>query len=256
MTYAEIKNQFTTVEAVDNRIKRLNDLESEYSQDAEKMRAEMSDKMEEWFKSILPNASLVTFDTSYIELECSDRYHRLEMRYGYEVDYKSNDWKFRFDFNIASCGNFNPTDDEDPVTIYYKSWNKLIDNASELKSILLAFSEEVKVMKEKFRSLHSEMMQLEILKKNLSKENEMNEYVKLAMEEENKEMFVIIRKKAIEEKDATAFHRNDPCIIISAPSSEDNYEGLKRTCNTLWKQSNKVGHFIPVKIKTLKFNNK
>lgn len=258
MTYAEIKNNYTTVEEIDIRLVEIENLYKE----KDNQRNELVKKNEEIFTSflqtILPNSVVESFDTEYVTISLKDNEgnrvpgSNIEIFYGEEYDYKNdkNDWKFNL--NIASVGSFNPTDTTSRAYYYYMANFVIIQNANEIDKLLKTTWNEYNELKKEYRDIHSEEKQLDILKKNLLKDNESTNYAKVAKETEDKDMCVIIDKN-VDPSKATATHRKTPCIICSNPEPLENWKDMDKRCRVMMRNY-PSSKFIATRIKFINFN--
>lgn len=255
MTYTEVKNQYTTIESV---VARINDIEKDNEEKENSFDVENEKyftSMKEYMKTILPEWTLTSFNNRNLVLSLDeDKFYRIEIWFGYEVVYDKNSdnkevWKF--DLSVCSTGSFPILDENSKPRKYYKACLSLLDEniAKEIESKLKEYCNWIKDFRKSLN--RSELMQLEILKKNLEKEKVSNDFVEAA-KNADKTCVVIVNKNANAETSVGTRHGN-PVAICSMPEPKDNWGKLNDRCKKMNKED-RSANYIPTQIRFIKFN--
>lgn len=260
MTYAEVKNQFTTVESIDTRLDEIKTLTEEYM----KKRDELNDKHFDLIKKFISdniNTSyeLRTLTPTNMKLwKDEDTFNSVELWFGYDIlDWKNPIQTWKFEMSVASCGNFsvNNTDEKsNRVFEYYNTIASILSNVefrTNLENLVKNYVDESEELRKDYRKLNSEEQQLKILKKNLEKDAITLGYYEEAKNAEDKTQIVIINKKA-DPSECKATHRGTPITFHSSPMSKETYDEACKKCRKMNKNDNGA-KYIATEIRFIKF---
>lgn len=266
MTYAEIKNQYTSIESINARISEIDNAYgtylNEFDETCEKYKNEVNDFINEsdinsnnikWNCTNANNASVE------LVMEGDNFYHitiYAENELVYNKNYTESSYEWKFQLNVASCGNFdihNPSEKSKKINAYYRLVADIMNekNASNLEDICKKWVNKIEEVKNSYRKLKSEAKQLEILKKNMEKEVQSTKYLETAKNTEDKTMVVIINKNA-EPSECVATHRGVPCSICSLPVELEKWPEEDKKCKMMNKKD-KNAKYISTRIQFLKF---
>jgi len=260
MTYNEIKNKFTSIESINSRFAEIEKL---YDEKNKKLN-EVDDKHFELIKSFLSEKLNSTYELksltpSNMRLYVgNDTFYSIQFWFGYDVlDWKNPDnltWKF--EMNIASCGNFSVnSNSDDRIFNYYNTIATIlsdVDLRTSLEKKVREYADEIEETRKLTRGLTSEKQQLEILKKNLEKESIEVGYYEEAKNASDKTQLVIIDKKANLEN-CKATHRGTPVTFHSSLMPNNAYEEACKKCKEMNKM-NKNARYIATEVRYIKFN--
>lgn len=265
MTYAEIKNQYTSIESINTRISEIDNAYGIYLSKLDETCEKYKNEVDEFLNNTGINSSDIKWnctaaDNSSIDITMeNDQYYYLTIYAENELVYDKeyvDCYKWKFQLNVASCGNFdihNPSEESKKRTAYYKLVANIMDeeNASKLEDICKKWVNEIEENKNSYRKLNSEAKQLEILKKNMEKDAQSTEYLETAKNTEDKTMVVIINKNA-EPDECVATHRGVPCSICSLPVELEKWPEEDKKCKIMNKKD-KNAKYISTRIQFLKF---
>lgn len=266
MTYAEIKNQYTSIESINTRISEIDNAYGTYSDEfdntCENYKKEVNDFINESginSNDIKWNCTHANHTSVELVMEGDNFYHitiyaENELVYNDKYTECHHEWKFQL--NVASCGSFdilNPTEKSKKITAYYKLVANIMDEkkASELEVICKKWTNKIEEVRNSYGKLKSELKQLEILKKNMEKEVQTTEYLETAKNTIDKTMVVIINKNA-EPSECVATHRGVPCSICSLPVELEKWPEEDKKCKMMNK-NDKNAKYISTRIQFLKF---
>lgn len=262
MTYAEIKNQYTSIESINSRLDEINKFYSEQDDKADELNASWFDKIKKFFNDNLnSDYQLYSLTPSNLTLSCpGDTFYRIDFYYGYDVkDWNTMEQVWKFEMNIASCGNFSINDakDEDQKKIfnYYNTIAMILSNEELRRNIEKIVKEYVDVLKEirnENGKVRSEEKQLEILKNNMHKEEVESGYYEEAKNATDRTQLVIIDKKA-NPADCKATHRGTPVTFHSSLMPNEAYPEACKKCKEMNKM-NKNARYIATEVRYIKFN--
>lgn len=259
MTYADIKNQYKTVEEIENRINEIESIFNKKDKEIESMIEEDREVLNEILKPILPTNWEVTSYCPEHDIQIADKndtWHSIYVYAKYELDFKNDKptKKWTFSLNPASCGTFEIFGNS-PEKMYYNVIGILMTS----DTVMHTLNDTLKMMADRYdeirksnRDLRSEQKQLVILKKSIIEEKETGEYVEAAKSAEDKRQLIIINKKASEEK-AVGTHRGVPITVHSLPQPNDSYEELMKTCKMMNKKDANA-RYIATEIRYVKFS--
>lgn len=261
MTYADIKNQYKTVEDIDTRINAINSIFDERDKYLEEREEKELATLNDILKPILPSDWAITSYYPQNNIQISrkdDHWHSIYIYAKNELiftkdpkDYRE-EWKFSM--NPSSCGEFEVFGDSDAKK-YFQVIGILMTNEDvmhTLEDTLHKMHDSYEEFKKKNRDLRSEQKQLEILKKSMIEEKESTEYIEAAKNANDKRQLIIINKKASEEK-AVGTHRGTPITVHSLPQPNESYEDLMKTCKMMNKKD-KEARYIATEIRYVKFS--
>lgn len=259
MTYADIKNQYKTVEEIDNRINAINSIFDERDKEIDEMETKDMATLNDILKPILPEDWEVTSYSPSNSLQIANKndvFHSIYIYAKYDIDFKTEDYKevWEFSMNPCSCGQFEIFGNSD-AKMYYKVIGILMTNEDimhTLNDTLRSMADNYKEFRKKNRDLRSEQKQLEILKKSIEEEKESTEYVEAAKNADDKRQLIIINKKANAEK-SVGTHRGTPITVHSLPQPNESYEDLMKTCKMMNKKD-KEARYIATEIRYVKFS--
>ena len=257
MTYAEVKNQYTTIESVVARINEIEKANEEKENSFDSENKKYFNSMKEYMKTILPEWTLVTLDARHLTLNLDvDKFYQIEMWFGYEVVFDKNNFnkeeEWKFELSVSSTGSFPILDENSKPRKYYKACLLLLEEeiAKEIESKLKEYCNWYKSF---HKSLNrSELMQLGILKKNLENEEKNNKILEAVKNAEDKTMVVIVNKN-VDPAKSVGTHRNTPVTICSMPEPKDNWIDMNDRCKKMNKE-NKDAKYIATQIRLIKFN--
>ena len=126
MTYAEVKNQYTTIESVVARINEIEKANEEKENSFDSENEKYFNSMKEYMKTILPEWTLVTLGSRNLTLNLDvDKSYQIEMWFGYEVVFNKNNFnkedEWKFELSVSSTGSFPILDENSKPRKYYKA---------------------------------------------------------------------------------------------------------------------------------------
>lgn len=257
MTYAEIKNQYKTVEEIENRINEINNILDAKDDELDEMIEKDQATLNEILKPILPENWEVTSYSPEHNLKIADKndvWHSIYIYAKYDLEFRGEETvqKWEFSMNPSSCGTFEIFGDS-KEKMYYKVIAILMtseDVMHMLNETLHSMADNYIEFGKKNRDLRSEQKQLEILKKNIVETEQSKNILESAKSTEDKTSIVIIDKNADPEK-AVGTHRGTPVTIVSLPVPNDKYEEELKKCKEMQKV-NKAARYIPTQIRFIK----
>lgn len=257
MTYADIKNQYKTVEEIDSRINEINTIFDSEDDKINEMQTKDLATLNDILKPILPENWEVTsyFPEHNLQIANKDDvFHSIYIYAKYDLDFKSEDIQkvWEFSMNPSSCGQFDIFGDS-KEKMYYKVIGILMTNEDimhTLSDTLRSMSDNYDDIRKKNRDLRSEQKQLEILKKNMEESKAQSDILDTIKSIEDKTSIVIIDKNADPEK-AIGTHRGTPVTIHSLPVPNDKYEEELKKCKEMQKM-NKAARYIPTQVRFIK----
>lgn len=266
MTYAEIKNQYTSIESINTRLEEIQKEYDVYEKDLENMKNEYMEEVNDSLDALGINDGDIEWTCKYASPESidiaqkDDNFYTLTIYAGYDIVYKNEYtdiekvWKFQM--NVASCGSFdihNPSEKSVKTTAYYKLVANIMneDTASHFEEMCKRWVDTMVEHKKSCRNLRSEEKQLELLKNNMEKEEAAVKYLETAKNTEDKTMVVIINKNA-EVSDCVATHRGTPCSICSTPVELEKWEEEDKKCKKM-NREDKSAKYIATRLQFLKF---
>lgn len=263
MTYAEIKNKFTTPESIDNRINVLKEIEDSANEKLDARVNEQSNEIAEMIQKLLPSTWHLTKFTPDFGITIAsetDSFYSIDIyaKYSLNYEYKKEgdpEYLWNFEMNVSACGSFNIFDENNEITKYYSVVTTLMTKKEEMKKIeekLREFADEYHKFQEDMRNVKSETKQLEILKNSISVEKEKIKYAEAAKNAEDKTQIIIINKKVAEEN-AVGTHRGTPITVHSLPMPNDSYVSLSKACKKMTKED-PTSRYIATEIRYVKFN--
>lgn len=262
MTYAEVKNQFTSVESINTRLEEIKKMYDEHNKKAHEMNDAWFNKIKTFFDDNLnSDYHLNTLTPSNMSLvKDIDSFYRVEFWFGYDiVNYNTMEQKWKFEMNIASCGNFsinNPEDEsQKKIFDYYNTISSILSNEEfrvNLEKITREYCDTVEEERKKHREIRSEEQQLNILKKNLEKEENSKKFIEAVKNVEDNTMVVIINKGELD-ANPVGTHRGTPITIESLPEPNENWKELDKKCKAMNKM-NANKKYIATQIRFIKFN--
>lgn len=256
MTYADIKNQFKTVEEINSRLSEINATFEAHEQKVEEQNDKDLATLQELLKPILPEGWTVTQYSPKYSIQISkgdDTWHSITVYAKYEIDMKDDCkevWKFTM--NPSWNGEFDVFGDSD-LKMYYKVVGILMTNEGvmhQLDETLHSMTDYYREMNKEYRDLRSEEKQLSILKKNIEETEQSKNILETVKTIEDKTSIVIIDKNADPEK-AVGTHRGTPVTIVSLPVPNDEYEEELKKCKEMAKM-NKAARYIPTQVRFIK----
>lgn len=258
MTYSEIKNQYKTVEEIDNRIIEINTIFNNEDDKIKEMHNKDLATFNDILKPILPENWEITsyFPGNNIQIaNKEDVFHSIYIYAKYNLDYKAEEMKevWQFTMNPSSCGEFDVFGDS-KEKMYYKVVSILMTNEDVMHTLndaLRSVADNYKNIRKKNRDLRSELKQLEILKNSIQEEKNSIECVEAAKNAEDKRQLIIINKKCNVEK-SVGTHRGTPITVHSLPLPNESYKDLMKTCNKMNK-NDKEARYIATEIRYVKF---
>lgn len=266
MTYAEIKNKFTSIESINSRLEEINkEYENQYEVDKKLMieyREEVNNLLGYFGVNdgdIQWNCKRATTESVGIQMT-NDNFYDLTIYAQYEdvfnKDYTDTTREWKFQMNVGGCGSFdihNPSENSKKTTAYYKLVATIMDEqvATNLEEVCKRNVDNLNANKQAYRNLRSEEKQLELLKKNIEKEIQSTEYLEIAKNAEDKTMVVIINKNAVP-SECVATHRGTPCSICSLPVELEKWPEEDKKCKAMNK-NDKNAKYISTRIQFLKF---
>lgn len=266
MTYAEIKNKFTSIESINTRLEEINKEYDNQDVVANKLMFNYREEVNNFLSyfgvndgDIQWNCKRATTESLGIEMT-NDHFYDLTIYAQYEdvynKDYTDSTREWKFQMNVGSCGSFdihNPSERSKKSTAYYKLVATIMDEtvASDLEEVCKRNVDKLNELRQNCRNLRSEEKQLELLKKNIEKEAQSTEYLETAKNTEDKTMVVIINKNA-DPSECVAIHRGTPCSICSLPVELEKWPEEDKKCKTMNK-NDKNAKYISTRIQFLKF---
>lgn len=258
MTYADIKNQYKTVEEIDNRINAINSIFDNRDKEIDEMQTKDLATLNDILNPILPENWAVTSYSPGYNLQISNKddvFHSIYIYAKYMLDFDESNkekktWTFRM--NPSSCGEFEVFGESD-AKMYYKVVGILMINEDVMHTLsdtLRSMTDNYDEFRKKNRDLRSEQKQLEILKKNIEESKIQSDILDSIKNIEDKTSIVIIDKNADPEK-AIGTHRGTPVTIHSLPVPNDKYEEELKKCKEMQKM-NKAARYIPTQVRFIK----
>lgn len=264
MTYAEVKNQFTTVESIDNRLAQI-----ESSREiGQTLYVEAKKKYAEDINNILSEFNITSYvcmdnvDEQSITLRRADKdsFYDLRIWAGYDYDWKNQANKWKYELNVGSYGNFPLDDVQDEkmkkVVDYYALVGAILTNKEMREKIEGVCHDNVDNLKKIYKdhSYNSEEKQLLILRNNMIKEATYGKQLLEVMEAEDKHCLVIV-KKDVNDNEANAICRGNKVKVVTGilPNSDETWSEVNAKMKEI-RKSDKEGNYAFSQIRFLKFD--
>lgn len=264
MTYAEVKNQFTTVESINTRLKEIKNLTQEYMNKRDKLNDKHFDIIKKFISdNLASDYELTSLTPRSMTLNIpNDTFYRVEFWFEYEIE----DWNnlnnqiWKFEMSISSCGNFSVNNNDKKsakVFNYYNTIASIISNVefrTKLEEVVKNYVDENEEIKKEYRDLRSEEQQLNILKKNMIEEQTYGEMLLKVMKAEDKTQLVVV-KKNVEENEADGIRKGGEFIKVMTepmPNSPETRPEVDKKLKEISKSNE--GKFTLTQIRFIKFN--
>lgn len=261
MTYAEIKNQFTTVETVDNRLAEIKNLAETGRQKSK----EVHDAYVDAVNAVLAKFNVENYHCTeagsmnvYFERNDADTFYNVGVRAYYDYDWNTKETTWKVELNVSSYGNFsligNNDEKEQKVVDYYAMISLIVGNQELKKELNEVCQKNVDAIREvkKTYFLTSEEQQLNILRNNLIKEAAYGKMLVEVMEASDKTQLVVV-KKNVEKDEADGTRKGELIKVMTEPmpNTPETRPEVDKKLKEIAK--NNEGKFTLTQIRFIKF---